>query len=213
MSEKFDGYAWESLEQTAATEYIFPAVEAWLAGVMSPPKGGVVLDAGCGNGALLGRLRGRDWRLAGLEISESGLSQARRAHPDLEIESGDLTEDLSAHRLWGKCDFVVSLEVVEHVFLPRAFAKNCFGFLKPGGRLILSTPYHGYWKNLALAVTNRMDGHFTALWDYGHIKFWSRKTLEQLLCEAGFVIEGFTGVGRVPLLWKSMVIVARRPVE
>jgi len=42
----------------------------------------------------------------------------------------------------------------------------------------------------------------------GHIKFWSRKTITQLLSENGFEVTEFSGVGRFPYLWKSMVIVA-----
>jgi 2-polyprenyl-6-hydroxyphenyl methylase/3-demethylubiquinone-9 3-methyltransferase len=55
-----------------------------------------------------------------------------------------------------------------------------------------------------------MDAHFTALWDYGHIKFWSRRTLAVLLEEAGLRVERFVRVGRIPLLAKSMIAVAQR---
>jgi len=82
-----------------------------------------------------------------------------------------------------------------------------------GGTAIVSTPYHGYWKNLALAVTGRMDAHFTALWDHGHIKFWSIATLGELLREAGFVDIRFERLGRVPALAKSMIAVAKRPAQ
>jgi hypothetical protein len=51
-----------------------------------------------------------------------------------------------------------------------------------------------------------MDKHFTALWDGGHIKFWSKRTLYQLLNENGFKVMKFIGCGRFPLLWKSMLI-------
>jgi hypothetical protein len=37
----------------------------------------------------------------------------------------------------------------------------------------VSTPYHGYHKNLGLALSGKMDAHFTALWEGGHIKFFS----------------------------------------
>jgi 2-polyprenyl-6-hydroxyphenyl methylase/3-demethylubiquinone-9 3-methyltransferase len=106
---------------------------------------------------------------------------------------------------------VLSLEVVEHVYAPRDYARTVFDVLSPGGVAIVSTPYHGYWKNLALALTGRMDRHFTALWDHGHIKFWSMTTLGELLREAGFVDIRFQRVGRVPALAKSMIAVARRP--
>ena len=80
----------------------------------------------------------------------------------------------------------------------------------PGGVAIISTPYHGYLKNLALAVSGRLDRHFTALWDHGHIKFWSIETLSKLLREAGFNRLEFRRVGRIPPLAKSMIAIARR---
>jgi 2-polyprenyl-6-hydroxyphenyl methylase/3-demethylubiquinone-9 3-methyltransferase len=73
----------------------------------------------------------------------------------------------------------------------------------------LSTPYHGYLKNLALALCDRWDHHHTALWHGGHIKFFSRATIGRLLSDNGFEVQGFRGVGRVPYLWKSMVVVGR----
>jgi len=78
------------------------------------------------------------------------------------------------------------------------------------GYLIVTTPYHGYFKNLALAILGKWDQHLTALWHGGHIKFWSRATLTQLLVNNGFHVMDFRGVGRIPWLWKSMVIVARK---
>jgi hypothetical protein len=47
------------------------------------------------------------------------------------------------------------------------------------------------------------------LWDGGHIKFWSKKTLSELLKREGFEVIDFHGVGRLPYLWKSMVLIAK----
>jgi len=112
----------------------------------------------------------------------------------------------------GPFDLVVSTEVVEHCYAPRQWAAGAFTALRPGGLLIASTPYHGYLKNLALAASGKLDGHFTALWDGGHIKFWSRRTLSTLLTDAGFEPIAFRGAGRWPWLWKSMLIAARKPL-
>jgi 2-polyprenyl-6-hydroxyphenyl methylase/3-demethylubiquinone-9 3-methyltransferase len=60
--------------------------------------------------------------------------------------------------------------------------------LKPAGHFIVSTPYHGWLKNVVLALSGKMDNHFTALWDGGHIKFWSRETLSRLLRSKGLPI-------------------------
>jgi 2-polyprenyl-6-hydroxyphenyl methylase/3-demethylubiquinone-9 3-methyltransferase len=80
--------------------------------------------------------------------------------------------------------------------------------VRPGGIAIVSTPYHGYIKDLCLAITGRLDHHFTALWDHGHIKFWSQRTLNLLLQEAGFDRIHFVRVGRIPVLAKSMITIA-----
>jgi 2-polyprenyl-6-hydroxyphenyl methylase/3-demethylubiquinone-9 3-methyltransferase len=113
----------------------------------------------------------------------------------------------------GAFDAAVSLDVIEHLYLPRELAKKAMELLRPGGTLVLSTPYHGYLKNLALAVTGRLDKHFTALRDHGHIKFFSTSTLAALLAEAGFEEVAFSYRGRFPFLWKSMVVRATKPAE
>jgi 2-polyprenyl-6-hydroxyphenyl methylase/3-demethylubiquinone-9 3-methyltransferase len=105
---------------------------------------------------------------------------------------------------------LISLEVVEHVYAPRDYAACVYRLLDSGGTAILTTPYHGYWKNLAIALIDRTDGHLNPLWDHGHIKFWSTKTLTKLLTEAGFREPRFERVGRIPALAKSMVAIARR---
>lgn len=97
------------------------------------------------------------------------------------------------------------------LYARRSLVANAFQVLRPGGELIVTTPYHGYLKNLALALRGNFDKHFTTLWDGGHIKFWSRHTLAVLLSEAGFTDIKFYGVGRLPFLWKSMVMTAKRP--
>jgi 2-polyprenyl-3-methyl-5-hydroxy-6-metoxy-1,4-benzoquinol methylase len=108
-------------------------------------------------------------------------------------------------------DLVVSTEVVEHLYAPRDYTRGCFEALKPGGRFICTTPYHGYLKNLAIALAGKWDAHADPLWDGGHIKLWSRNTLSRLLQEAGFRNLQFQGVGRVPGLWMTMVMCGDKP--
>jgi len=62
-----------------------------------------------------------------------------------------------------------------------------------------------------MALSGKTDAHFTALWDHGHIKFWSVRTLGELLGEVGFSDVRFERVGRIPPLAKSMIALARRP--
>jgi hypothetical protein len=62
-----------------------------------------------------------------------------------------------------------------------------------------------------MALTGKMDAHFTALWDHGHIEFRSFATLSALLSEAGFPPPRFLRVGRVTPLAKSMIAIVTKP--
>ena len=161
------------------------------------------------NGSVASALARLGWDVTGVDPSAEGIAQANANYPELRLEQGSAYDDLVAR--YGRFPVVTSLEVVEHVYFPRRYAATLFALLEPGGTAIVSTPYHGYWKNLALALSGKMDAHFTALWDYGHIKFWSIATLTRLLAEAGFVDIRFQRVGRIPALAKSMIAIARRP--
>jgi 2-polyprenyl-3-methyl-5-hydroxy-6-metoxy-1,4-benzoquinol methylase len=200
-------YRYHSSEQTCADVYVEPRVVYWLKSDESIRH---VLDAGCGNGNLAGRVAGQGFDVTAFDTSVSGIAQARKAFSGVRFEIASGYDDLRS-LLVGPFDACVTVEVIEHLYDPRQFATRIFDVLRPGGMLIVSTPYHSYIKNLALAATGKMDAHFTALWDGGHIKFWSRATLTHLLEERGFDVVHFEGAGRVPLLWKSMIVVARKP--
>lgn len=168
-----------------------------------------VLDVGCGNGALCAQLAATGMEVVGCDASEEGIEQARGAYPQIPFHVLSIGDDVQA--LGGEqFDVVVSTEVIEHLYLPRLLPRFARAALKPAGHLILSTPYHGYLKNLALSLAGKWDAHFTPLWDGGHIKFWSRATLSAMLRDEGFTVQRFVGAGRLPYLWKSMILVAQR---
>ena len=149
----------------------------------------------------------------GFDVSESGIKVAKENFINIrdrfEVHSGydyELQEPFSSINY----DIVLSVEVIEHLYSPKSYLKNIKGWLKENGYLILTTPYHGYLKNLAISLSNRFDGHFTPLWEGGHITFFSKNTLYSLLEQTGFEILKFYGSGRLPYLWKSMVVVAQK---
>jgi len=146
--------------------------------------------------------------VVGVDPSESGIAVSRREFPNCQAFVGSAYDDLAAR--YGQFDVVVSLEVVEHVYDPRHYSRTVAELLKAGGMAIISIPFHGYWKNLSLALTNNFDKHFTALWDHGHIKFWSPRTLTKLLKEVGFENIVFDYAGRIYPFSKSMIAVAQK---
>lgn len=169
-----------------------------------------VLDLGCGNGALGRHLLEKGLDLYGIDASLAGISIAKKHHPDRFF-----IQDLESKRLPEEIDniafkTIISTEVIEHLYDPQSFIEFCKSILleNGGGKLILTTPYHGYLKNLMLSLFNHWDFHHTPFWVGGHIKFWSKKTLTKLLEDNEFKVIRFEGCGRLPYLWKSMILVA-----
>ena len=203
-----EGYAYANGAGGPEHAYQLLAVEELLAELKPRLASPRLFDVGCGNGSVAAWIASLGWEVTGVDPSVAGIRQANLNHPEICLQQGSAYDDLAGR--YGTFPVVLSLEVVEHVYDPRTYAACLYALLEEGGVAIVSTPYHGYVKNLMLAVTGRMDAHFTALWDYGHVKFWSMKTLAQLLRETGFREIEFRRVGRLACLAKSMIAIARK---
>jgi SAM-dependent methyltransferase len=194
-------YRWERGGEHSNHAYLWPTIRTLL------PQGRQlrILDAGCGTGFIAAQLAGIGHQVIGIDASPSGIELARASYPDVHFELRSVYENLVPLAPPGGWDMIISLEVIEHLFSPRRFLENMRGHCSPTGMVLLSTPYHGYVKNLALSVANGWDRHHTVDWECGHIKFFSLKTLGNMLSEAGFDLSIVRYSGRLPLLWKSMV--------
>ena len=163
-----------------------------------------ILDIGCGNGSLSNFLAQQGYEVVGVEESESGVKLANQTFPNCRFIQGSIY-DLPYSELGDNFDTVISIEVIEHLFYPKELVRSAKKCLKPNGHLILTTPYHGYLKNLVMAATGKMDKHFTTLRDGGHIKFFSVPTMTALLKSENYTNIKFKFAGRFPYLWKSML--------
>jgi 2-polyprenyl-3-methyl-5-hydroxy-6-metoxy-1,4-benzoquinol methylase len=208
MSYRASTYGWTTQEAPCSCPYLAPLI----LGICQNLRPSSVCDVGSGNGALAGLLHAKGYDVVGIEADRDGVALAQAAYPtivfhNLAIE--DSPASVIEHR-GSHFDLVVTTEVVEHLFSPHLLIEFSSKLLSDGGHIVISTPYHGFLKNLMLSVFNRWDSHHTALWHGGHIKFWSRKTLTKLVEEEGFKVIGFQGAGRIPLLWKGMIITAKK---
>lgn len=200
-------FDWKNAAPSCAHPYLWPALKSEIAKRNWADKR--AFDLGCGNGVTANMLSELGFDVTGVDPSESGIKQAQCAYPHIKSELGDAYEPLSER--FGTFPLLVCLEVVEHVYAPRAFAKTAFDLLYSGGVALMSTPYHAYLKNLAIAMSGSFDRHVNPLSDGGHIKFWSPRTLKVLLEETGFSCVDFIRVGRIPSLAKSMIAVCYKP--
>lgn len=115
--------------------------------------------------------------------------------------AGDLAEHFDA--VW--CS-----EVIEHVFDVWGFLTSVHRILAESGRLVLTTPYHGLVKNLALSLRGYAN-HYNPFG--GHIRFFCRRSLERCLRHCGFAVEQWRGYGRFWPLYRSFFVVARKATQ
>lgn len=205
LNNQVADYGWSEDKQVHSMAYLETAVvnACRALGVRS------VLNLGCGKGDIARALARSSFDVVGCDADAEGVRIATEACPQAKFRQLGVYDDPGALRR-NDFDAVVSTEVIEHLYAPRALPRFASHVMKEDGWLIITTPYHGYLKNLALSATNHWDRHLSPAWDGGHIKFFSRRTLTRLLEEEGFQVKMFQGLGRVPYLWKSMLLVARK---
>ena len=162
----------------------------------------------CGNGYFYKELAGIGYSVTGVDLSQSGIQHARSQKcPNAEFVCESIDGDL-ARKLKSPFDLILAIEVIEHLYRPADLLLAAHKMLRPGGTLMITTPYHGYLKNMAICLLDKFDSHFDPLWDGGHIKFFSPKTLKVLTRQQGFHHIKFDYWGRLPGLWKSMICIA-----
>ena len=99
-----------------------------------PP--GRLLDVGCGAGRFLAEMRRRGWQTQGIDVDAAAIEWAKSKHR-LEVEVASLEEAAFAPHSF---DAVTASHVIEHVEDPTAFVRECMRILRPGGRVVVTTP-------------------------------------------------------------------------
>jgi 2-polyprenyl-3-methyl-5-hydroxy-6-metoxy-1,4-benzoquinol methylase len=205
--KKVDNYGWNNSAAPNSSKYIAPRI----LNILKMLNVNSVCDLGCGNGSITKEIYAAGYNVVGIDGDAEGVRIAREASPGIKFHCATIDEsskDVIA-MFGAKIDLVLTTEVIEHLYLPSVITDFSSKVLKPHGYLVITTPYHGYLKNLFLSLFNKWDFHHTVLWDGGHIKFWSYNTIKKFLENNGFEMLYFGGVGRCRYLWKSMVVVAR----
>jgi SAM-dependent methyltransferase len=100
---------------------------------------GSLLDVGCGSGEFAASMKRRGWTVRGTEFDASAAASARRLH-GVTVDIGDLRE---IHYHDRSFDAITARHVIEHVREPLEFLMECWRLLKPGGKLIFTTPNAG----------------------------------------------------------------------
>ncbi|HEY7050800.1 MAG TPA: class I SAM-dependent methyltransferase [Mycobacterium sp.] len=145
-----------------------------------------VLEAGCGEGYGADLIADVAPRVIGLDYDELTVAHVRACYPRVDVRHGNLAAlplpDASV-------DVVVNFQVIEHLWNQPAFVAECRRVLRPGGRLLMSTP-------------NRITfspGRDTPVNPF-HTRELNARELTSLLIDGGFTVTSMSGVFHGPQL-------------
>jgi len=187
-----DYYAFEELNHTVidVLERLRPSL----------PGTPALLDIGCGRGQLANAARRLTYRVTGIECHPAALDVARDRVDEL------LPSDLADYRTITatlddrKFDVILFADVLEHTVDPLSVLRFYLSFLKPGGRIVVSLPNIACWNRRLALLFGRFDYEDSGIMDRTHLRFFTFRTAQALLGEAGLAtvsVKHGPGVTRV----------------
>ncbi len=143
-----------------------------------------VLDIGAADGSVARGLLERGCRVTGVESDGRAAAAAERVCErvlNVDVESINLAETLDGEEF----DFVLLLDVLEHLRDPLAVLRAAAERLTAGGRIVLSVPNVTHAAVRLELVAGRFQYTETGLLDRTHLHLFDRPALERLIEEAG----------------------------
>jgi 2-polyprenyl-3-methyl-5-hydroxy-6-metoxy-1,4-benzoquinol methylase len=189
---KFEDYA----QALAALRVWYQGLLRLVADDLPPP--GRHLDAGCGHGAIVHELLERGFDAHGFDVSEWMIAQAKRANP--ETAKRFRVGDFDAIPFEGEVDLITCLEVLEHVSEPTDALHALRARLRPGGRLIATTPN----------LHPRIPWGDPVAADPTHVSVHEPEWWRARLTGADFEVRRLETFISVPMLWRMHPLLARR---
>lgn len=166
-----------------------------------------ILDYGCGTGTFIGELLmiNPNLEIFGIDISDYAINVARKKFKNAQFFVQ--TEEKKLPFANDSVDLILAMDVIEHVFDVKTLLHEFYRILSPGGKIFISTPYHGTIKNLVISLIG-FDTAFNPT--YAHIRFFTKKSLTSLLEKNGFNILAYGQYGRFKPLSRGMFFIATK---
>ena len=158
---------------------ILQLAQAW-------PRSFRIFEVGTASGYLGKALRACGFlELVGLEAD---LEMAREAKPYYEtLHVMDLEHATSLEEL-GTFDVMICADVLEHVRQPLEQLRRLSRLVRQGGHVVLSLPNAVNWTVRLMVLCGRFDYAERGLLDIGHLRFFTYRTSQRLIEDAGLRI-------------------------
>jgi SAM-dependent methyltransferase len=153
----------------------------------NPEKEIKILDLAAGDGHVCSFFQNLGYDVFAMEWCKPCVEKLEKKNikviqKDVEELPYDFPDNYFDEIFWG--------DNVEHLFYPLKVSKEIKRILKPGGRLVLSTPNHGWIMNrlyyFLFGVPRKTEGYDLPIWEWQHIRYFNKRELVRFLKETGF---------------------------
>ncbi len=136
--------------------------------------GSRILDVGAGGGVLGTQLRPfNPDRLVAIEIDE-------RAHPTLS-RTYDAVHTACSAVAGQRFDYILLLDILEHLADPKNFLSELRTLLAPGGQILVSVPNVAHWSvRFPLFFCGRFEYRALGIMDRTHLQFFCRRSFHRM---------------------------------
>jgi SAM-dependent methyltransferase len=143
-----------------------------------------VLEVGCGAGHVTRHLVANGNAVVGVEIDAQAAAKAQQFAERVVVADLDQVE-LAKAVGDDHFDVVVLSDVLEHLREPLVTLRAAADLLAPNGYLVVSIPNVGHIDLRLAHLEGRWDYHDTGLLDRTHLRFFTRRSMRQLVRDAG----------------------------
>jgi glycosyltransferase involved in cell wall biosynthesis len=149
-----------------------------------------ILDLGCSSGLLAAELRKLGHWVCGVDIAEvDGVRLRVDRFIEADLENG-------VPRLVGDgYDVVIAADVLEHLRHPDALLTQLRGVLAPSGVVLACVPNFGHWYPRTRTALGRFDYDRRGILDRGHLRFFTRRSVDRLLAGCGYSVQRWATTG------------------
>ncbi|MEI6287250.1 MAG: methyltransferase [Bacillota bacterium] len=156
-----------------------------------PATAGVVLEIGCGAGAMGQRFKGShpDCRYLGVEFNPQAAAIASQ-RLDSVVAANAETVNLAERQIAPESiDCLVYGDVLEHFAEPLSTLRDHLRYLKIGGSVVACIPNIQHLSVIVGLLQGKWDYTAEGLLDTTHLRFFTRDSIQKLFANAGLQVE------------------------
>ena len=121
--------------------------------------------------------------------SESGTVSSKFARKALIGPQGDIENENCLGLLGSEqYDYIVILDVIEHLLSPEKVLGKIGRFLKPNGEILLSTPNISHNSVIINLMNNKFQYTSLGILDSTHTHFYTKESLQNLIQSCGYTM-------------------------